>query len=133
MAVEALDHVNIMTDRLDETANFYAEVLGLERRDSPSGNRSDVSQWMHDETGRAIIHLNAAECPRPFDRAFERGVPTGAVHHVALRVTGFARVSQALEERGAPFQVNHIKAANLRQIFVTDPNQVLLELNFFEA
>ena len=33
MNVEALDHVNIITDRLDETAEFYARLLGLERRD----------------------------------------------------------------------------------------------------
>ena len=85
MAVEALDHVNIMTHRLDETANFYAEVLGLERRDSPSGNRSDLSQWMHDETGRAIIHLRCSAsrgaasyrlCPRqPGARGTRRPIP----------------------------------------------------------
>ncbi len=28
MNVEALDHVNIITDRLDETAEFYAAVAG---------------------------------------------------------------------------------------------------------
>ena len=32
MKVEALDHVNIITDRLDETAQFYAELLDLDRR-----------------------------------------------------------------------------------------------------
>ena len=35
MQVEALDHVNIITDRLDLTADFYADLLGLERRDGP--------------------------------------------------------------------------------------------------
>ena len=31
MNVEALDHVNIITDRLDETAEFYTRLLGLVR------------------------------------------------------------------------------------------------------
>ena len=35
MHVNALDHVNIITDRLDETAEFYKALLGLERRDGP--------------------------------------------------------------------------------------------------
>ena len=38
MNVEALDHVNIITDRLDETAEFYGRLLGLERRDAPPRN-----------------------------------------------------------------------------------------------
>jgi hypothetical protein len=32
---------------------------------------------------------------------------------------------------GAPFQLNTVDAIGLRQIFVSDPNNVLLELNFF--
>ena len=35
MQVEALDHVNIITDDLDGTAKFYEDLLGLERRDAP--------------------------------------------------------------------------------------------------
>ncbi len=35
MNVEALDHVNIITDRLDETAEFYGKLLGLVRKDAP--------------------------------------------------------------------------------------------------
>ena len=35
MNVEALDHVNIITDRLDDTAEFYGKLLGLVRKDAP--------------------------------------------------------------------------------------------------
>ena len=35
MNVEALDHVNIITDKLDETAEFYGRLLGLVRKDAP--------------------------------------------------------------------------------------------------
>ena len=34
MIVQRLDHVNIITDRLAETARFYAELLDLENIDS---------------------------------------------------------------------------------------------------
>ncbi|MES2303275.1 MAG: VOC family protein, partial [Pseudomonadota bacterium] len=36
MNVNALDHVNIITDQLDGTAEFYRTLLGLERRDGPA-------------------------------------------------------------------------------------------------
>jgi hypothetical protein len=36
-----------------------------------------------------------------------------------------------VEALGTPFQRNTVDAIGLRQIFVSDPNNVLLELNFF--
>ena len=35
MKVNAIDHVNIIVADLDATATFYAEVLGLDRRNGP--------------------------------------------------------------------------------------------------
>jgi len=50
---------------------------------------------------------------------------------VALRCSGYAEVLARLERRGIGHQLNDVAAVGLRQIFVLDPNQVLLELNFF--
>ena len=131
MRVEALDHVNIITDRLDETAHFYADLLDLERRDAPPPLTPDNATWMHDAQGRAIIHINSLDCPRAYDRAIEPGALTGALHHVALRCTGHDTVVERLKARGAEYQLNLVEAIGLRQIFTADPNNVLLELNFF--
>ena len=87
-------------------------------------------QWMHDEAGRAILHLNSADCPRAYDRATEPG-PTGSVHHVALGCSGHDEMIARLDARGAQYQCNNVAAVGLRQIFTMDPNEVLLELNFF--
>ena len=131
MNVEALDHVNIITDRLDETADFYGKLLGLERRDAPAPLTPQNATWMFDGENRAIIHINSTDCPRTFDRAVEPGSLTGALHHVALKCTGFDEVKGRLDAMGAEYQVNLVSAINLRQIFTPDPNNVLLELNFF--
>ena len=61
MKVEALDHVNIITDDLDGTARFYAELLGLERRDGPPPLTPLTAQWMYDDAGRAIIQWLAVD------------------------------------------------------------------------
>ena len=58
MNVEALDHVNIITDRMDETARFYGTLLGLERRDAPPTLTPQNDTWMFGAHGRAIIHIN---------------------------------------------------------------------------
>lgn len=131
MQVEALDHVNIITDRLEETARFYAELLDLERRDAPPPLTPETAQWMFDAGGRAIFHINSLDCRRTYEREVTPGSVTGAVHHVALRMEGFDEVKARLDARGAEYRENMVEAINLRQIFTTDPNNVLLELNFF--
>jgi catechol 2,3-dioxygenase-like lactoylglutathione lyase family enzyme len=131
MNVEALDHVNIITDRLDETADFYAPPLGLDRRAPPPPLTPQNATWMFDAESRAIIHINSTDCPRTYDREVQPGALTGALHHVALKCTGYDEVKGRLSAMGADFQENLVSAINLRQIFTADPNNVLLELNFF--
>ena len=130
MKVEALDHVNIITSDLHGSARFYAEVFGLEVRDGPPPLTRDQAQWMFDDAGRAIVHINSLDCPRTFKREVTPG-PTGALHHVALKCSGHAALCERLEARGLEHAHNHVASIGLRQIFVKDPNDVLLELNFF--
>ena len=68
---------------------------------------------------------------RAYDREVQPGSLTGALHHVALRCTGYDEVKGRLDAMGAEYQENLVSAINLRQIFTPDPNNVLLELNFF--
>ena len=132
MRVEALDHINIISADLEGTARFYAELLDLEPRDGPPPLTHENARWMYDTSGRAIVHLNTLECPRAYDRAVDPG-PTGALHHVALRCSGYEEMRARLSRRGIGHRLNEVAAVGLRQIFVLDPNQVLLELNFFSA
>ncbi|MFZ9395332.1 MAG: VOC family protein [Erythrobacter sp.] len=133
MIVERLDHVNIITDRLTETARFYAELLDLEERDAPPPLKPEQVRWMYDSAGIAILHLNSTDCPRAFDRKVTPGSETGAIHHVALRCGNFDEVKARLDARGADYRLNDLSAIGLRQIFTADPNNVLLELNFFAS
>lgn len=131
MNVEALDHVNIITDKLDKTAEFYGELLGLVRKDAPPPLTPKTAIWMFDAEDRAIIHINSLDCHRAYDREITPGELTGALHHVALRCSGYEEVKSRLDAMGAEYKENLVEAINLRQIFTPDPNNVLLELNFF--
>jgi len=128
--VEALDHVNIITPDLEGTARFYAELLDLEPRDGPPPLRHDNARWMYDAAGHAVLHLNSLDCPRAYDREVHPG-PTGSLHHVALRCQGYEELLARLVRRGLEHKINDVAAIGLKQIFVLDPNGVLLELNFF--
>ncbi len=130
MKVNALDHVNIITGDLDGTCTFYGELLNLERRDAPAPLTPQTAQWMYDEADRPILHINSLDCIRAYDREVAPG-PTGSIHHVALNCSGYDEMIARLNARGMDHQINLIEAIGLRQIFTLDPNEVLLELNFF--
>lgn len=130
MQVQALDHVNVVTEDMEATTGFYAAVLGLERRNAPPPIEPHQVQWMFDCAGRPLVHIAHADFQRQRGRAVHSGEPTGAIHHIAFTCTGYAALIERLEAMGLEHRVSTIESIGLRQVFVADPNRVLLELNF---
>jgi hypothetical protein len=58
------------------------------------------------------------------------GPGSGAVHHIALDCGGHDDMVARLERLGVQHRRNAVPAIGLRQIFVHDPNGVMVELNF---
>ncbi len=121
MRVTALDHVNIRTRDIKNSARFYVEQIGLEARNGPAPFSPEQVQWLYDCNGRPIIHLFTFDC---------EPAPTGPIHHVALNCSGKAELIARLTTHGTAFEVNEIPSIGLTQIFTRDPHGVLLELNF---
>jgi catechol 2,3-dioxygenase-like lactoylglutathione lyase family enzyme len=124
-----LDHVNVQTLRLDETVAFYRDVIGLEQRDPP-GLDPKLVQWMHGAGGHPLVHISTVGSLLADGEGYREGGKTGAVHHVALNCWGHDAMVQTLERHGLPYRLNHVQVIDLKQIFVEDPNGVLLELNY---
>ena len=125
----SLDHINIQTVKLAETVTFYRDVLDLKAGDPPPPLDPAAVQWMFDADGRAIFHLSGPGALMAIGD-INIGVDTGAVHHVALACTGFDAMVEKLDHMGLDHRENHVVAIDLKQIFVRDPNGVLLELNY---
>jgi catechol 2,3-dioxygenase-like lactoylglutathione lyase family enzyme len=128
MQVKGLDHVNVIAADLDETIRFYQDVLGFRFGARPA-EMTFAGGWLLDATDRPIIHLMAYDPARhgPDER---RAMPTGSIDHVALACADFASTVRRCETLGIPHRVNDRKYGDLRQVFITDPNNVTLELNF---
>jgi catechol 2,3-dioxygenase-like lactoylglutathione lyase family enzyme len=130
MTVEALDHFNIVTRDLDRAEAFYCGLLDLETRPAPPPLTHQTARWLYDAGGRAVLHLNGEDAPRVFDRDMAPGT-TGALHHIALRCAGYDATLARIAALALDHRANAVPAAGLRQLFVHDPDGVLLELNFF--
>jgi catechol 2,3-dioxygenase-like lactoylglutathione lyase family enzyme len=125
MSVGVLDHFNIRTRKLAETVRFYEDVLGLEK--GPRPNFAFPGAWMYSE-GKAVVHLvdiAATQEPQKPD--------SGVVHHVAFISRGFDGMTQRLKSKSMPFEARQVPGGELWQIFVNDPNGVMIELNYEAA
>jgi catechol 2,3-dioxygenase-like lactoylglutathione lyase family enzyme len=125
MSVGVLDHFNIRTRKLDDTVRFYEDVMGLEK--GPRPNFAFPGAWMYSE-GKAVVHIvdigQTDEAQKP---------DSGVVHHVAFVSRGFDAMSARLRSKKMPFDARQVPGGDLWQIFVNDPNGVMIELNYEAA
>lgn len=126
MAVKGLDHINIVTGDLAGTKHFYRELLGLVEGDMSALPPGVEAHWLADRSGRQIIHLQRY-CPERHGPARPGGA-TGSIDHVALDCDDFDGMVARCAALGVPCREG-IAGASFRQLFVTDPNDVVLELN----
>jgi catechol 2,3-dioxygenase-like lactoylglutathione lyase family enzyme len=125
MSVGVLDHFNIRTRDLGATVHFYQDIMGLEK--GPRPNFAFPGAWMYSE-GKAVVHIvdiSKTDEPQKPD--------SGVVHHVAFVSTGFDGMKQRLSSKGMPFDARQVPGGELWQIFVNDPNGVMIELNYEAA
>ncbi len=130
MKLNALDHVNIITDDLAGTTKFFVKLFDLDVRDGPEPLPPEHVQWLYDDSGRAIFHINSREMQQAYHRETKTGPMTGAIHHVALDCSDHKAFIARLEAHGIDYRLNDISSINLKQLFFSEPNGVLLELNF---
>lgn len=128
MRVEKLDHVNIQTRDLGGTATFFEDVLGLVRR-QPPGLNPETNLWMYDEQERPIVHLSK---PGTLLGESQNDIRAGggAVHHIAFDCSDYYGFISRLGRLGVKFGENHVKEIDLRQVFIHEPNGVMVECNF---
>lgn len=121
MSLYSLQHVNIRTDKLDDTVTFYRDVLGLLNGDRPAFKFPGA--WMYaPDTGDAIMHLIGEDDPQP------KG--SGSVDHIAFGVKGWDKFLAKMKQLKIEHETREVPGGRLRQVFIYDPNGVLVELNF---
>jgi catechol 2,3-dioxygenase-like lactoylglutathione lyase family enzyme len=136
MRVDAIDHVNIRTPDVIGTGCFFAELLAMTVMPSPGDPDPARAAWICDGNGRAVVHLARHDILYPWEDSAPEPPETGStgrLHHVAFRCTDYEAMAARLAAKGYPFRPNAVPQAGLRQLFVEEPNGILLELNFFGA
>lgn len=118
--IGSLDHVNINTNRLNETVAFFETVLDMENRpeDRPDFDVPGVWMWVGDQ---AMVHLVQVDD--------DPGPAQGSLDHVAFRTPNFDVMIDRLIEMGIDHLVEDQPRTGLRQVFFREPNGVRIEVS----
>ena len=127
MPLTDLHHVALRTRDLTASEQFYIEVLGMEKVDRPDFDFPGA--WL--QMGETMFHLMAGYAALGPDGKISRG--SGAVDHLAIQAQGFDEMREKFEVSGVEYKENDIRDFGIWQLFVNDPDGVIIELNFQRA
>jgi len=133
MPITELNHYLLVAKNLEKTREFYQRVLGLEI----SGERPDFGfpgYWL--KAGSHIcVHL-ASQAPNGIRDQFllkkhpkgTRG--SGSVDHIAFLAKDPREVRERIQKNRVEMHFRSFPESKLFQIFLKDPDDVTIELNF---
>ena len=131
MSVSRFEHVLIMAEDLEATKDFFADVVGLS-----VGRRPDFpfpGYWMY-LNDSPCVHLAAkrmdAEGQDYLDAKEGDVNGSGCIDHIAFLADDIEGFRARLEAAGIPMRHRHVPGSPVQQIFIEDPNNVTVELNF---
>ena len=132
MPITELNHYLLVAKDLERTKDFYQKVLGLELADRP--DFGFPGYWL--KTGEDIcVHLASQEPNETRDLFLLKKHPkgtagSGSVDHIAFLAKDPREVRSRIQKHRVEMHFRSFPEAKLFQIFLKDPDDVTIELNF---
>jgi len=137
MSLTALHHCSIRNEKekMDVTKDFYVDILGMKVGERPPFDFPGYWLYVGEQ---AVIHIVGIDPNDPqglLDYLGEDRIESleggGAVDHLAFHSDEPDELVARLKEREYLFFQRKVPEMNLHQIFVKDPNDITIELNYF--
>lgn len=122
IVIEALHHVSVTVTDLERAKRFYAGVLGLEEIPRPDFGFPGAWYRLGDRELHLIVHPITRTLRGTTDIDSRDG-------HFAIRVRSHRETREHLEAAGIPFDDRPRNRTPWPQIYVSDPDGNLIELN----
>ena len=132
MPLTELNHFLLVAKDLERTRNFYQKVLGLDLADRP--DFGFPGYWLR--TGDNIcVHLASQDPNEIRDQFLLKKHPkgtSGSVDHIAFLAKNAFEVRERIQSNNVEMHFRSFPDAKppLFQIFLKDPDDVTVELNF---
>ena len=134
-----LNHFSIRSLDLPACERFYCDLLGLAVGPRPPFPFPGLWLYAGDTAhyANAVVHIIGIDRNDPAglkqylgDRPESSLQGTGSVDHLAFFATGLAETMARLKRHGVAFRERTVPVLALHQVFLDDPNGVVIEINF---
>ncbi len=131
MTILQLDHFTLRTAKVEETAAFFRDAIGMTEGWRP-GFRFP-GKWMY-AGDRPMVHIANVEADNAEMKAY-LGDHTiapggGSLDHISMRCIGLLDYQKRLRALGLSFQERLVPELSEHQLFLQDPNGIKIELLF---
>jgi catechol 2,3-dioxygenase-like lactoylglutathione lyase family enzyme len=136
MPLHHLQHFLIQTEDLENTKDWFVDVLGMKVGPAPDFKFPVYWLYLGDTDVLHLTHGGAKASENRLKYLGQESTATtgsGVVDHVAFRATGLLDMIDHLENKGVDFKERRVSNQGLYQLFLIDPNGVKIELNFEAA
>ena len=121
MPASAMNHFTILTDDLDGTLAFYADLLDLHPGKRPPFKFPGA--WLYARDGNdPILHVIAGK--------EKKELVKGVIDHMAFTGRDLAGMLGNLKARGIAHELRRLPEYGTWQLFFDDPNGAKVELDF---
>jgi catechol 2,3-dioxygenase-like lactoylglutathione lyase family enzyme len=118
MAIQGMNHFNVLTDKLEESRKFYTGVLGF--TEGPRPPLSFGGAWMY-AGGEPVLHISEAKLPPD---------PAGVLDHLAFTASDLKGTVARLKAHSIEYTLRQQVGTRIWQIFCSDPCGAKVELDF---
>ena len=132
MPLTELNHYLLVAKNLERTKKFYQDVLGMQLAERP--DFGFPGYWLS-VNGEICVHL-ASQAPNKIRDTFllkkhPKGTKgSGSVDHIAFLARDPEEVRNRIQQHRIEMHFRSFPDAKLFQIFLKDPDDVTIELNF---
>jgi catechol 2,3-dioxygenase-like lactoylglutathione lyase family enzyme len=132
MPLTGLNHYLVVSKNLERSKKFYQEVLGMQLAERPDFGFPGYWLKLGDEI---CVHLASQEANEIRDAFLLKKHPegttgSGSVDHIAFLAQDPYDVRGRIEKNRVEMHFRSFPDAKLFQIFLKDPDDVTIELNF---
>jgi catechol 2,3-dioxygenase-like lactoylglutathione lyase family enzyme len=146
MDIKRVDHYSIRTPDLEASRRFYTQIIGL--REGPRPPFDFPGFWLYSgdpptdlrngARNYGMVHLMGYDKDKPGSLdayVGSRGAAgpatgTGALDHIAFAATGREAMIDRCQRNGVEFFERAVPLLGLHQVFIKDPDGVMIELNY---
>ena len=121
MAIQGMNHFNVLTDDVEATRRFYVNILGLEVGPRPPFSFGGI--WLY-AGGKPILHISEDRLPAS---------RSGVIDHIAFSSSDLRGTLASLDRNAVPYSVSRQVQTGIWQVFFRDPVGAKVELDFDPA